>query len=91
MFLGKSHNQTILDISQGDYIAVAAESFQIDRQAGKLSKHTIKFYQQFLKPFGKNYDAPLMHIQNATPDFLRRYFLAVAENHNPGVFSPARG
>jgi hypothetical protein len=51
MFLGKSHNQTILEISQRDYIAVAAESFLVDRQAEKLSKHTIKFYKRFLKPF----------------------------------------
>jgi len=32
MFLGKNHEQTILEIAQGDYIAITAESFLIDRQ-----------------------------------------------------------
>ena len=85
MFLGKSHNQTILEVTQGDHIAVTAESFLIDRQAGELSKYTLKFYRQFLNPFIKYCDAnSLIHIREITPDFLRRYFLAFAETHNPG-------
>lgn len=34
MFFSKNHEQTILEIAQGDYIAITAESFLIDRQAG---------------------------------------------------------
>jgi hypothetical protein len=33
MFLTKNHEQTILDISQGDYINATADPFLIDRQA----------------------------------------------------------
>jgi integrase/recombinase XerD len=85
MFSSHLHDQTIIKISQGDYIAILAESFLIDRQAGELSKHTIKFYQQFLKSFIEYCDAnSLRLIGEITPDFLRRYFLAFAENHNPG-------
>ena len=62
MFFGKIHEQTILEISQGDYISATAESFLIDRQVRELSRHTLKFYR----------------------DFLRRYFLAFGEKHNPG-------
>src|ERR1041385_2690108 len=62
MFLSKSHKQTILVISHGDYINATANSFLIDRQARELSKHTLRFYREFL----------------------RRYFLAFGEKHNPG-------
>lgn len=37
IFLGKSHNQTILEISQGDYISATADFFRTDRQARGLS------------------------------------------------------
>jgi len=36
MFLGKNHEQTILEISQGDYMNATADSFLIDRQAGSF-------------------------------------------------------
>lgn len=85
MFLGKNHEQTILEISQGDYIAITAESFLVDRQAGKLSPNTLKFYRQFLHPFIQYCDDhSLKQIREITPDFLRRYYLAFAETHNPG-------
>ena len=85
MFSSNLHDQTILEISQGDYIVITAESFLVDRQAGDLSKHTLKFYRQFLKPFIEYCDAnSLKRIREITPNFLRRYFLAFAENHNPG-------
>ncbi len=32
MFLGKNHEQTIIEISQRDYISAVADSFLIDRQ-----------------------------------------------------------
>lgn len=85
MFSSKNHDQTIHEISQGDFIAILAESFLIDRQAGELSKRTIKFYRQYLKSLIAYCDANSMKlIREITPDFLRRYFLAFAENHNPG-------
>lgn len=36
MFSSKIHEQTILEISQGDYIRAAADSILIDRQAGEI-------------------------------------------------------
>ena len=85
MFLSKNHDQTILEISQGDYINTTADSFLIDRQARELSKHTIRFYREFLRPFIEYCSAnSLGFIREITPDFLRRYFLAFGEKHNPG-------
>ena len=51
MFLDKNHEQTILEIAQGDYINATADSFLIDRQARELSKHTLRFYREFLRTF----------------------------------------
>ena len=85
MFSTNLHDQMIIEISQGNYIAITAESFLVDRQAGELSKHTLKFYRQFLKHFIESCNAnSLKYIREITNDFLRRYFLAFAENHNPG-------
>ena len=85
MFSTKSHEQTIIEISRGDYIESTVESFMIDRQAGELSKHTLKFYRQFFHPFIKYCNAnSLKFIREITPDILRRYFLAFSETHNPG-------
>jgi len=85
MFLSKNHEQTILEIAQGDYIVITAESFLIDRQAGELSKKSLKFYKQFLKFFIQHCDAnSLKQIREVTPDFLRRYLLVFSETHNPG-------
>jgi len=84
MFLSKNHEQTILEIAQGDYIAITAESFLIDRQAGEFSKKSLKFYKQFLKFFFEHCDAnSLKQIREVTPDFLRRYILGFSETHNP--------
>ena len=51
MFSSKIHEQTILEFSQGDYISLTAESFLVDRQARELSRHTLKFYREFLRTF----------------------------------------
>jgi len=51
MFYSKIHEQTILEFSQGDYISTTADSFLIDRQARELSRHTLKFYREFLRTF----------------------------------------
>jgi hypothetical protein len=45
MFFNKNHDQTILEISQGDFIREKVDSFLIDRQARELSRHTLKFYR----------------------------------------------
>ena len=85
MSYGKIHEQTILEISQGDYISATAESFLIDRQAREPSRHTLKSYRKFLRTFLEYCNAnSLIFIQQITPDFLRRYFLAFGEKHNPG-------
>ena len=85
MFYSKTHEQTILEISQGDYIGVTADSFLFDRQAREPSRHTLKFYREFLRTFLEYCNAnSLTFIQEITPDFLRRYFLAFGEKHNPG-------
>jgi hypothetical protein len=85
MFYGKIHEQTILEISEGDYIGVTADSFLIDRQARELSKHTLRFYREFLRTFIEYCNAnSLTVIQQIKSDFLRRYFLAFGEKHNPG-------
>ena len=85
MFYPKIHEQTILEISQGEYITATADSFLIDRQARELSRHTLRFYREFLRTFIEYCNAnSLTFIQEITPDFLRRYFLAFGEKHNPG-------
>lgn len=93
MFYGKNHEQTILEnhkqtileISQGDYINATADSFLIDRQARELSRHTLKFYREFLRTFIEYCNAnSLTFIQEITPDFLRHYFLAFGEKHSSG-------
>jgi site-specific recombinase XerD len=85
MFYGKIHEQTILEISQGDYIRATADSFLIDRQARELSRHTLKFYREVLRTFIECCNAnSLTFIQEITPDFLRRYFLAFGVKHDRG-------
>jgi len=44
MFYSKIHEQTILEISQGDYIAITGESFLVDRQSAGLSGKSVKFH-----------------------------------------------
>src|SRR5215207_7664794 len=85
MFYGKNHEQTIIENSQGDYIAIIAESFLVDRQSAGLSRHTLKFYRQFLSPFITYCNTTsLKFIGEINPDILRRYLLVFAETHNPG-------
>jgi len=85
MFYSKIHEQTILEISQADYISATADSFLIDRQARELSRYTLRFYREFLRTFIDYCNAnSLRFIQEITADFLRRYFLAFGEKHNPG-------
>ncbi len=76
MFSGSLHDQTILQISKAAFLGMPIESFPIDCKAPGLSPHTLKFYQQFLKPFLNYCDAnALKLVEDATPDFLRLYSL----------------
>ena len=51
MFSTDRHEQTILEFAQGGHLGISLEAFLIDRQATGLSRHTLKFYRQFLSPF----------------------------------------
>ena len=85
MFSTDSHEQTILEFALGGYLGINVEAFLVDRQAAGLSRHTLKFYRQFLAPFIGYCDAnSLRLIQDISADFLRRYFLDFSETHNPG-------
>ena len=65
MFYPKIHEQTILEISQGDYIRATADFFLIDRQARELSRHTLKFYRDFPRryflAFGEKHNPDGVH------------------------------
>lgn len=85
MFSTNLHEQTIIGFAQGGYLGISVESFLIDRQAAGLSRHTLKFYRQFINPFITHCDAnSLRLIQDVSPEFLRRYVLGLSETHNPG-------
>lgn len=85
MFSSENQEQTILEFAEGGYTATSVESFIVDRQASGLSRHTLKFYRQFLKPFMAYCSANSLNlIQDITPDDLRRYFLSFSESRNPG-------
>ena len=89
MFSSNLHDRTILETSQGDYIAITAESFLIDRQAEGVLKYTLKFYRQFLNPFLAFCNAhSLTLVGEVTADFLRRYLLTFAETHNREGYMP---
>ena len=86
MFSTDFHEQTIMSYAQGGYLGISVESFLIDRQAAGLSRHTLKFYRQFLTPFPHRLQRQL---PDAYPGRLRRTFCVVtssasAETHNPG-------
>lgn len=92
MFFTKNHVQTILEISQGGYISATTDSFLIDRQARELSKHTLRLYREFLRPFIEYCNAnSLGFIREITPDFLQRNFFAFGEKHNPAGVHAAYG
>ena len=71
MFYAKIHEQRVFEISQGDYISATADSFLIDRQAGELSRHTLKFYREFLRryllAFGERHNPGGVHGAYRTP------------------------
>ncbi len=85
MFSSNVHDRTILEISKAAFLGITIESFLVDRRAAGLSPQTLKFYRPFITPFLTYCDSnAVKHVEEVTPDLLRRYFLAFAETHNPG-------
>jgi site-specific recombinase XerD len=85
MFSSNLHDQITIEVSQGGYLAINIESFLIDRQSAGLSRHSIRFYRNYLNQFVTYCNANSLNlIQNISSDYLRRYFLAYSETHNPG-------
>jgi len=85
MLFNLHNEQTILEKAQACYLGTAIESFLIDRQAAGLSPHTLKFYRQYLQAFSTACSENAVKlVQDISPDLLRRYFLKLSENHNPG-------
>jgi site-specific recombinase XerD len=78
-------SRRFLKLPRGGCLGISVEGFLIDRQAAGLSRHTLKFYRQFLNPFIARCNAnSLTLVQEVSPDYLRRYLLALSESHNPG-------
>jgi integrase/recombinase XerD len=78
-------NHQTLDFTQGGYLAIAAESFLVDRRASGKAAGTVRNYNDHLKHFIAYCDGQAAtQIGHLTPDFLRRYLLVLAESHNPG-------
>ena len=87
MIRTETRNQRTLEIdfAQGGYLAIAAESFLTDRKASGLTLQSVEFYAFRLKDFIRYCDGQAVTlVQDITPDFLRRYLLALAEGHNAG-------
>jgi len=85
MFPQKTGNHMILDFAQGGYLAIAIDSFLIDRKAGGCAKSTIDFYALQLRLFTSFCDQYAIRlIQDISADFLRQYLLKYSESHNPG-------
>ena len=84
--LSSSQSQTALDFMEGrQYLPIAIDAFLMNCKAKNLSKHSIKFYKDYLKSFSEYADAQsLSNIQDIGPDFIRGYILMFSERHNPG-------
>ncbi|HSR20296.1 MAG TPA: phage integrase N-terminal SAM-like domain-containing protein, partial [Anaerolineales bacterium] len=85
MFSRDLDEQTIIQVFQEADLGICAEAFLTDRQAAGLSRHTLKFYRQFLTQFLTDCSAHSLTLaRQVTADSLRRYFLKLAETHNAG-------
>jgi integrase/recombinase XerD len=85
MLVNETHNPTILDFAQGGNLAIAAESFLIDRKASGLAKRTTMYYNNYLNAIIKYCDGlAVTRVQEISPDFLRRYLISLEGSHNPG-------
>jgi integrase/recombinase XerD len=80
------HQQTALDFIEGrQYLSIAIDSFLMNCKARNLSKHTIKFYKDYLASFADYANAQsISNVQDIDPDFIRGYILMFSEDHNPG-------
>ncbi len=74
-----------LEEQQDTYLPILAESFLVDRRAAGLSPGTLKFYRDKIRIFLDYCEAQAVRqLADLTPDFLRRFMLALSEGHNPG-------
>ena len=80
-----TRNQQTLADFQGGNLAIAAESFLVDRRAAGRTPGTIQNYKEHLTHFITYCDAlGLKLIHELSADFIRHYLLALAETHNAG-------
>ncbi|MBK5279823.1 MAG: tyrosine-type recombinase/integrase [Bacteroidia bacterium] len=84
--LPPSPRQTALDFLDGkQYLAIAIDSFLIDRKTKNRSPRTIRYYRNYLVAFEKySSSQAVTSILDIVPDFLRSYILMISQNHNPG-------
>ncbi len=88
MFSSNSHDQMIIGIAEGLYLATTIESFLIDRRAAGLSPNSIRYYRSYLIIFQRYCEASAVKcIEQITADLLRHHFVTLAETHNPGGVS----
>ncbi len=88
MFSSNSHDQLIIRVSEGVYLATTIESFLIDRRAAGLSPNSIEYYRSHLMIFQRYCEANAVRcVEHVTADHLRHHFVTLAETHNPGGVS----
>lgn len=84
MLKPENNDRTILDFAQGGYLSIAVDSFITDRRASELTKHSIKFYQSYLKAFLDYCDSlAVTQIKQINHDFVRKYLLFLEGKWNP--------
>jgi len=70
MFDIKIRNHRPLEFAQGGYLALAMESFLVDRKASGCTRSTIEFYALHLKHFSTHCDHhAITQIQEITANF----------------------
>ena len=85
------NRQTALDFIEGrQYLAIAIDSFLMDCKARNLSKHTLKFYKDYLVSF-ESYakSQSVSSVNEIDPAFIRSYLIIFGEKHNPGGVNAA--
>lgn len=80
------HPQTALDFMEGrQYLSIAIDSFLTDCRVRNLSKHSIKFYADYLTSFERFAETQSVScIEEVDPNFIRSYIHIYSECHNPG-------
>ena len=76
---------TTLSFAQEGYLSIAIGSFLTDRKAAGLSKHSIRFYQNYLAAFETYCSSQaITQVKQINPDFIRRYMISLEEKWNTG-------